>query len=148
MSTLTTLERPAGGRLTIQPTPRPDAAPIENPPRFAWIPDIDAGARYALRLRRLDGDGSAETIATGLRLNFHTPDRIFAPGRYAWSYALWSDELAAPASEWSAELEFTLAEGLVEAPGLKRAQRYASCEQQHPRLWLAPDEVRPVDPNP
>ena len=142
MSTLTTLERPAGGRLTIQPTPRPDAAPIENPPRFAWIPDIDAGARYALRLRRLDGDGSAETIATGLRLNFHTPDRIFAPGRYAWSYALWSDELAAPASEWSAELEFTLAEGLVEAPGLKRAQRYASCEQQHPRLWLAPDEVR------
>ena len=129
---------PAGGRLTIQPTPRPDAAPIENPPRFAWIPDIDAG--YDMHCVCAASTVTApQTIATGLRLNFHTPTASSHPD--AMPGATHCGRTNSPASEWSAELEFTLAEGLVEAPG-QRAQRYASCEQQHPRLWLAPDEVR------
>lgn len=140
MSHLRTLEQPATGRLTLQPMPRPDAPSIENPPRFAWIPDIDTGAQYTLRLRSLDKDTS-EVIATGLKLNFHTPDRTMPPGRYAWSYALWSDIHAEPLSQWSTELEFTLVEGLVEAPGMKQLDRYATCNMQHPRLWLNPQET-------
>jgi hypothetical protein len=135
------LEEPASGRLTLQPTPGPDAAPTENPPRFAWIPDIDAGARYALQLRRLDGDAPAELIATGLRLNFHTPDHVLPPGRYAWRYALWSDGGQAPTTQWSEERGFTLDDGLVRSPGMPRQQRYGHCNRQHPRLWLAPDKV-------
>jgi hypothetical protein len=142
MSTLRALEQPASGRLTLQPIPRPDAAPTENPPRFAWIPDIDTGARYALRLRPLDGAGDAEILATGLQLNFHTPDRCMPAGRYAWSYALWSVATEELASLWSDEIEFTLAEGLTESPGLKRINRYAACDMQRPRLWLKPQEVR------
>lgn len=142
MSSLPALEQPATGRLTLQPTPGPKAAPTENPPRFSWIPDIDSGARYALRLRRLDGSAAAEVMASGLRLNFHTPDRCLPAGRYAWSYALWSDIEQAPTSQWSAELEFDLADGLVRSPGMRRADRYADCKLQHPRLWLAPDEVQ------
>lgn len=139
---LPALEQPATGRLTLQPMPGAQADPAENPPRFAWIPDIDSGARYALRLRRLDGTAPAETIATGLRLNFHTPDHVLAPGAYAWSYALWSDDRQAPASQWSREATFTLADGLVSSPGMKRLGRYDGCGRQHPRLWLGPDEVK------
>lgn len=142
MSKLPALEQPATGRLTLQPMPGPGAAPTENPPRFAWIPDIDAGARYALRLRRLDDGSPAELIATGLRLNFHTPDRALPPGSYAWSYALWSDTAQAPTTQWSAELAFTLADGLVHSPGMTRHDRYAACNLQRPRLWLAPAEVQ------
>ena len=141
MTAMKKLEQPAAGRLTIRPLPRPDAPPTENPPRFSWIPDIDGGARYALRLRSLQGGEPAQLIASALRLNFHTPDHVLPPGDYAWSYALWSEASQAPASDWSEELTFTLAEGLTQAPGMKRAQRYAACQQQHPRLWLNPTEI-------
>lgn len=130
------------GRLTLQPMPREDAPPTENPPRFAWLPDIDAGARYALRLRSLDTDEAPRLLATQLRWNFHTPAACLPAGRYAWSYALWSASADAPVSQWSAEHTFTLAEGLVEAPGMARAQRYQACDLQRPRLWLNPTEVR------
>ena len=142
MTTLPALEQPASGRLTLQPSPRPDAPPTENPPRFAWIPDIDSGARYALRLRPMDGPAGAEIIASGLRLNFHTPDHCLPAGRYAWSYALWSEADAAPASQWSLDTEFTLADGLLQSPGMTRQNRYGGCNLQHPRLWLAPAEVQ------
>ncbi len=135
MSTLRTLEQPATGRLTLQPIPHPDAPPTENPPRFAWIPDIDAGAQYALRLRNRD-TGSDDIIARGLRLNFHTPDHVLEPGRYAWSYALWSPESGSPATGWSDEREFVLEPGLTQAPGMRHEDRYAACNTAHPRLWL------------
>ncbi|WP_418320679.1 DUF4962 domain-containing protein [Piscinibacter sakaiensis] len=139
MSALRTLEQPATGRLTLQPTPRPDAPPTENPPRFAWIPDIDAGAQYSLRVRQLDGNG-AEYITDGLRHNFHTPDRSFEPGRYAWSYALWSPTASSVVTAWSAEREFVLEPGLTHAPAMRHQDRYAGCEMAHPRLWLNPRE--------
>jgi Domain of unknown function (DUF4962) len=139
---LPALQQAPTGRLTLQPVPGPDAPPSENPPRFAWIPDIDAGARYALRLRALEGGGPAELIATGLRQNFHTPDQVLPAGRcYAWSYALWSDADQAPTTQWSEEREFSLADGLVASPGMARNGRYNHCNLQHPRLWLAPNEV-------
>lgn len=136
------LEETAAGRLTLQRMPGPVAPPTENPPRFAWLPDIDAGARYALRLRPLEGDYPANLLASNLRWNFHTPAHCLPAGRYAWSYALWSDSAGAPASQWSSELEFVLADGLVESPGLALADRYASLNLQHPRLWLNNAEVQ------
>lgn len=134
------LEQPATGRLTVQPSPHPQTVLAENPPRFNWIPDIDAGTRYALRLR---GPGDAadggEILASGLRLNFFTPSRCLAPGRYAWSYAL-CDEAGTLRSQWSAELAFDVPQGLTQSPGLVHADRYAGCDLQHPRLWLSPIE--------
>ena len=141
MSTLSTLEEPASGRLTIQRQPQVGSIPIENPPRFAWIPDIDSGARYALRLRPLTDGADSEFIANNLALNFYTPDRTFASGRYAWSYALWSAARNELCSAWSSEHEFTIADDAVPAPGMRHADRYAECNLQHPRLWLDPHEA-------
>ncbi|MCY7388910.1 MAG: DUF4962 domain-containing protein [Burkholderiales bacterium] len=141
MNALQKLERPTAGRLTIQRAPDANRPPTENPPRFCWIPDIDSGARYALRLRAQQGNDPYTVIATNLRLNFFTPDQCFEPGNYVWSYALWSEEGAEVISDWSEELEFNLADGLTRAPGLKHADRYQACNTQHPRLWLNPEEV-------
>ena len=139
-TTLRPLEQPATGRLTLQPSPNPLTVLSENPPRFSWIPDIDAGARYALRLRATDGAEPGAIIASGLRLNFHTPACCLPPGRYAWSYALWSEANTAPVSQWSTELEFELPAYLPQSPGMPHAQRYAHCSGAHPRLWLSPTE--------
>lgn len=141
-SDLRPLEEPAAGRLTLQLSPNEDAPPTENPPRFAWLPDIDAGARYALRLRALDDGGEPRVLASGLRWNFHTPDHCLPAGRYAWSYALWSDSAGTVSSQWSAEHTFTLADGLVASPGTAHVDRYASCRMEHPRLWLNGAEVQ------
>ncbi len=141
MSTLITLEAPVSGRLTIQRQPSIGAISTENPPRFAWIPDIDSGARYAVQLRALDGDAKREVISTNVRLNFYTPDRVFAAGRYVWSYALWSATENKQASTWSEEYEFTIPDDAVNAAGMRHADRYANCDLQHPRLWLNNDEV-------
>ena len=140
MPQLPPLDQSPGGRLTIQPTPHEGAPPTENPPRFAWIPDIDSGARYALRLRS-DAGGKPALIAKGLRHNFFTPDQCLEPGRYAWSYCLWSVESDAAASDWSIERTFELQPALTRSPAMRHADRYAHCQGGHPRLWLNPQEL-------
>ena len=141
MTTLSTLEEPISGRLTIQRQPSEKTISVENPPRFAWIPDIDTGARYALKVRDVQGDDAGTVIASNLRLNFYTPDTSFPPGNYAWSYALWSEQRQEPCSVWSTETTFTVSQDAVIAPGLRHIDRYAACSQLHPRLWLDPEEV-------
>lgn len=142
MNPLPKLEQPAAGRLTIERAPGPKSLPFENPPRFCWMPDIDSGTRYALRLQRLDAGDEPEVIATNLKLNFFTPAKCFEPGDYVWSYALWSQDRGDVASEWSSDLSFSLQADLPLSPGLKHDGRYAACNTQHPRLWLNPAEVQ------
>lgn len=92
------LEEPAGN-LTVHYAPEPDGTVEENPPRFVWLPELDAGARYALRLT--GGDLAEPLVFTDIPRSFFTPDRVLTPGRYQWSYALWRDGVLT--SAWSAE---------------------------------------------
>lgn len=50
ISRQTLLDEPRPGSLTIGYEPSEEAQPTENPPRFSWLPDIDDGARYVLRI--------------------------------------------------------------------------------------------------
>jgi hypothetical protein len=126
------LEEPAGGNLTVHYAPEPDGTVEENPPRFVWLPELDAGARYALRLT--GGDLVEPLVFTDIPRSFFTPDRVLTPGRYQWSYALWRDGVLI--SAWSADRAFTLADGLPETPALRHDDRYGDLDLSHPRLWL------------
>ena len=44
------LDEPAAGRLTIQYSPVADTIISENPPRFTWLPTIEDGAEYVIRI--------------------------------------------------------------------------------------------------
>jgi len=47
---LAMLDEPVAGRLNIQYAPHADTEIAENPPRFSWLPVIEAEALYAVRI--------------------------------------------------------------------------------------------------
>ena len=117
---LPALEEPRPGWLNIQYAPADGADIQENPPRFTWLPVLEDGAEYVLKI---DGDG-VERVYDALPLNFHTPVVPLPPGRYTWSYAVWKD--GARATAWSTARGFDIAEGLPETPLAPRATRSGS----------------------
>lgn len=136
------LDEPKAGRLTIQYGPTADTEVTENPPRFTWIPVIDDGAAYVVRLSSDATFPAGKTqVHKNLPLNFFTPDTVLAPGAYHWSYATWDAEQEAPSSQWSRARRFTVAEGLAETPLPPRDVRLAKVATDHPRLWMTRDRL-------
>ena len=137
------LDQPQAGRLTIRYTPQPQDEITENPPRFMWLPVIEDEASYALRISPDKNFPDVKTIIyTDIPLNFFTPDAVLAAGDYYWSYAVWSPDDNAAATDWSDPRSFKIAKGLPETPLKSRAARYNTANAAHPRLWLGPDELR------
>ncbi|MEL6677205.1 MAG: DUF4962 domain-containing protein [Pseudomonadota bacterium] len=136
------LDAPRPGRLNIQYGPTAESEITETPPRFTWLPVIEPEAEYVLRLSRDPGFPDGETLTyAGLPLNFFTPPEPLAPGVWHWSYAVWSSEAAAPASDWGETRSFTIAADLPETPLPSRGTRYARADMTHPRLWLSPAKL-------
>ncbi|MEN8685043.1 DUF4962 domain-containing protein [Marivita sp.] len=141
-ASLPTLDEPKAGRLTIQYSPVADTEVVENPPRFMWIPVIDDGARYVLRISKDATFPKAKTqVFENLPLNFFTPDTVLDAGEYHWSYAVWDVETGAPSSTWSSSRNFTIADNLPETPLPARAQRLTSVATSHPRLWMTQERL-------
>jgi len=132
------LDEPRAGSLTIGYVPDASTAPIENPPRFSWLPDLDDAARYVLRVTPSTGE---PIVYQDIGWNFFTPDSPLPAGDYQWNYAIWDAAAQQPKSDWSASRSFTLAEGLPETPLPGRAARHARAGASHPRLWLNADEL-------
>jgi hypothetical protein len=141
-SKLSALDEPRAGRLNIQYAPEGGETLAETPPRFSWIPVIETEAHYVLRVSTDPGFPEAATRSwTGLPLNFFTPPEALEPGDYWWSYAVWTPETGAPATEWSQPRRFTVPEDCPAVPLPGRETRYDSADMAHPRLWLGPREV-------
>lgn len=140
-TTLPPLDEPRAGGLTIDYAPTEATEIVENPPRFTWLPVIEDGALYALRLSTDPSYPAGDTLTfSGIALNFFTPDTVLTPGVWHWSYAQ-CDGAGKPLTGWSSSRQFTLAEGLPETPLVSRAARYDSTTKAHPRLWLNPDRL-------
>ena len=136
------LDEPRAGRLTIAYSPDANDDIVENPPRFTWIPVIEDEAHYTLRVISDSGaSGSPHWIFTKLTLNFFTPDVTFAPGQYAWSYAVCDPATGEPLTNWSTERKFSIAGDLPETPLVSRVRRYEEANRAHPRLWMTPDRL-------
>ena len=121
--------------MMIQYAPDADSEIVENPPRFTWIPEIDDGACYALKIA---GQGE-ERLFEDIPVNFFTPPEALEPGEYTWSYALWAD--GGRISDWSVSRPFAVAPGLPETPLASRQDRFARADPARPRLWLGPDKL-------
>ncbi|PYG26409.1 DUF4962 domain-containing protein [Pelagimonas varians] len=134
------LDQPRAGRLNIQYAPVDGVVMAENPPRFMWLPVVEEEATYVLRVARDDSYTDAH-VFSDLPLNFLTPDVVFEPGEYVWSYAVWDAKAKGPATEWSKNRSFSIAEGATEVPLAGRGARYAKSDMAHPRLWLGPKEL-------
>ncbi len=141
-SDLPMLDEPATGRLTIQYSPVAETVIVENPPRFTWLPTIEDGAEYVVRI---SGDANYNTQNTqffeGIALNFFTPDSTLPAGEYVWSYAVWSPQNKEPNSNWSSDRKFTIDADLPETPLPARSTRYANSNKDHPRLWMNKDNI-------
>ncbi|MCR4265418.1 alginate lyase [Nitratireductor sp. ZSWI3] len=136
------LDEPRPGSLTIGYMPSEPCPPKENPPRFSWLPDIDDGARYVLRISTDSGFADDKTRTfPDLAWNFFTPDEALPAGRYHWSYALWDQDTATRSSNWSAVRSFEITDALPKTPLPGRAARHAAGHMSHPRLWLDPDQL-------
>jgi len=134
---LAILDEPAAGGLTIQYSPTTDTPITENPPRFTWLPTIEDGAHYIIRISNNDQYAASDTqVFDGIALNFFTPDKALAPGDYVWSYAACLPNGTTPVSQWSRDRRFTVNAGLPETPLPGRQQRFASANKDHPRLWM------------
>ena len=141
-TTLPSLDEPQPGRLTIQYAPTDSTQIVENPPRFTWLPVIEDGAQYVLRLSRDAKFNARETqVFSNIPLNFFTPDRVLEPGSYHWSYAMCDPATGKPVSGWSQTRSFTVTEGLPETPLAPRASRFDSATRAHPRLWMTPERL-------
>ena len=139
--TLTLLDEPKTGRLTIQYGPDASTELVENPPRFTWLPVIEDEARYVLRIST-DPKYPAKNTHTfpGIPLNFFTPDVALAAGDYYWSYAV-CDPKGAPVTNWSKDRSFAITDDLAKTPLPLRAIRLKDATRAHPRLWLTPDRL-------
>lgn len=136
------LDEPKPGRLTIQYAPHETLEIVENPPRFTWLPTLEDGAQYAVRLSQDSSYPSANTqLFTGIALNFFTPNTTLKSGDYVWSYAVWSPSTNAVSSQWSCDRRFTLADELPQTPLPSRDERYASINLEHPRLWMNKERI-------
>jgi len=131
------LDEPATGRLTIQYSPDAHTLITENPPRFTWLPTLEDGVEYAVRICRDEQYQPDNTqILTGISLNFFTPDKALDEGGYVWSYCVWSKAQNAPASNWSSDRQFTLGPDVPQTPLPLRDNRFLKSNKDHPRLWM------------
>ncbi|MDA8587304.1 DUF4962 domain-containing protein, partial [Rhodobacteraceae bacterium] len=142
VTALPMLDEPKAGRLTVQYEPVADTDIVENPPRFTWIPVIEDGATYVLRISTDPDFPKAKTqIFAKLPFNFFTPDTVLTPGDYHWSHATCDPDTGAPNTTWSSTRSFIIAEGLAETPLPARATRLAKVATNHPRLWMTQDRL-------
>lgn len=136
------LDEPRPGSLTIGYMPSEQLPPTENPPRFSWLPDIDDGARYVLRISTDPNFSDAKTtVFEDLAWNFFTPDKELEEGHYHWSYALWDQNAGQPLSNWSKVRDFEITTALPKTPLPGRAARHAAAHTSHPRLWLNGEQL-------
>ncbi len=141
-SKLMLLDEPKSGRLTIQYSPTAKTVLAENPPRFTWLPTIEDGAQYVLRVSSDNNYAASNThVFEGITLNFFTPSSVLPAGEYVWSYAVWSPDNRAAMSHWSSDRQFTIPPGLPETPLVSRRDRFAQSNKDHPRLWMTKDGI-------
>ncbi len=136
------LDEPRAGKMNIGYRPDQQSEIVENPPRFTWMPVIEDEASYVLRISSDESYTPDNTKTfTDIAINFFTPDVALQAGSYCWSYAVWSEENQCALTTWSETRRFEITNGLPNTPIPNRADRRASFDVAHPRLWLNPEKI-------
>ncbi|MEA3399760.1 MAG: DUF4962 domain-containing protein [Armatimonadota bacterium] len=118
--------------------PADGSASATNPPGFCWRPQ--EGARvYALEVARDRDFRDIVYEAQGLELSVHCPPLTLPAERLWWRVAFVGEENRR--SQWSKPRSFTFAEDAVRFPMPQRGELLVRVPDEHPRLFVRPDEL-------
>lgn len=118
--------------------PAEGSAPALNPPSLTWIHE-KAAATYAVQIAK-GGDFANPIITAGpLPFNVYTHNATLPPGDYAWRYRF--TDKAGQTSDWSLVRHFTVTAQATAFPMPSRAEQQARVPEQHPRLFMRPEDV-------
>ena len=120
--------RPAGA---CYPRPQADETLDISPPGFCWWPAGERGA-VAYRLKITDQSGTCVYESPVLEDPAHAPDRVLAPGDYAWTVEA-LDKHGAVLDSRSPQ-RFRIAPNPIEQPWIPAEDLLARVPREHPRL--------------
>ncbi|MBI5766984.1 MAG: DUF4962 domain-containing protein [Verrucomicrobia bacterium] len=110
-----------------------------NPPTFTWIAPANA-VTYAVQFSTSrEFPAASTTTVEGVAWPTYTHDRAIASGTWFWRYRM-ADKTGA-ASEWSVVRAVVVPASAAVLPMPTLAQQRAKVPQQHPRLFMRPDDV-------
>lgn len=119
--------------------PDHDTAVSLNPPSFHWRPQTEIN-RWQLQCSIDPNFPVADTYqADDLDLSVHTPSSTFSPGTYFWRYR--GIDASDRKTNWSQARRFTVKSGLPEMPMPSRGDLLDRIPDEHPRLFIRPDDV-------
>lgn len=108
-----------------------------NPPSLTWLHEPDAQS-YTVQWATQSDFQNAVTI-TNITWPTYTHSAALKPGSYFWRYRL-ATKTGATAN-WSVSRQFNVPAEAVEFPMPDRAQQRERVPQNHPRLFLRPEDL-------
>ncbi|MCX7049321.1 MAG: DUF4962 domain-containing protein, partial [Candidatus Sumerlaeota bacterium] len=108
-----------------------------NPPPFIWLHETEAKT-YCIQWSE-QKDFSQAATAEPLPFNTYTHSAPLKPGMYYWRYCF-TDKKGAR-SNWSQTRTVTVPADAVEFPMPTRAQQRERVPQDHPRLFMRPEDL-------
>lgn len=117
--------------------PAEGTAAVMNPPSLTWIHQKEAST-YTVQIAP-DGDFTRAITAGPLPFNVYTHNKTLPAGSYAWRYKFADKQKQE--SDWSVVRHFTVGQEAIEFPMPSRAEQTERVPQQHPRLFMRPEDV-------
>ncbi len=115
-----------------------DGTPVTmNPPSLTWLHET-AAHTYTVQWSRQE-DFTAATTVTNLPFNVYTHHVPLELGRHFWRYRFTTRD--GQDSAWSAKRSFDVTATAIEFPMPTRAQQRERVPQNHPRLFLRPEDL-------
>lgn len=108
-----------------------------NPPSFTWLHE-NAAQTYTVQWSRR-ADFTDATAASNLAFNVHTHSTTLPTGSYFWRYQFTDQN--GKSSDWSKPRSFTIPSDAIAFPMPTRAEQRQRVPQQHPRLFLRPEDL-------
>ncbi len=108
-----------------------------NPPALTWVHENDA-ATYTVQIakgRDFDDDITVEDVPWPT----YTHDETLSPGTYSWRYRYQTTD--GETSNWSLARQFTIPADAVAFPMPTRAEQRERVPQEHPRLFMRPEDL-------
>lgn len=108
-----------------------------NPPSLTWLHE-DEARTYSVEWSR-KADFTDAGRATNLPFNVHTHSATLPAGEYFWRYRF--ADRNGRLSGWSKTRSFTIPADAIAFPMPTRAEQRERVPQQHPRLFLRPEDL-------
>jgi hypothetical protein len=108
-----------------------------NPPSLTWVHETEA-ASYTVQWSRKE-DFAEAASATGVPWPTYTHHERLAPGAWHWRYRFKTQD--GRESGWSARRSFVVPADAIVFPMPTRAEQRKRVPQEHPRLFLRPEDL-------